>query len=160
MNYAQIILETEGELQKLENQQKLVQLQKRVRFLRVLKSGEVKTQEKAGAKVGWKLRYSQNIWKLYREGGIQAVLRKPKRWGFGKLSSQEIARLQKYLSEFGAADLAEVRRICEEQFNVCYTIGGASALCARLKIKLKTARPSNVKKDAAAAETYKKTSAS
>jgi len=160
MNYAEIISETEAELQELENRQKLVQLQKRVRFLRALKTGAATTQAKAGVVVGWKLRQSQNIWKSYVQGGITPVLHKSKRWGFGKLSSQQIARLQNHLAEFGATDLSEVQAICATQFNVSYTIGGLSALCARLRIKLKTARPTNVRKEAAQTAGYKKTLAS
>jgi len=160
MNYAQIISETEAELKETEDRQKLVQLQKRVRFLRALKSGEAHTQAQAGAVVGWELRQSQKIWQYYRAGGMEAVLRKPKRWGFGKLSSRQLAHLQNHLREFGAADLAAVQRICQAQFNVTYTIGGVSALCARLRIKLKTARAVNIKQDANKVETYKKTLAS
>ncbi len=160
MNYAELITETIDELKQLDREQKLAQFEKRAGFLLALKTQVAGTQEKAGEQVGWKLRNAQKVWKLYRTGGIGAVLRKPQGWGFGKLSSQEIARLQKYLREFGGADLAEVKQICGEQFNVTYTIGGVSALCARLKIKLKTARPSNAKKEAAKGERYKKTLAS
>ncbi|MGI8493861.1 MAG: winged helix-turn-helix domain-containing protein [Pyrinomonadaceae bacterium] len=42
-------------------------------------------------------------------------------------------------------------------FGTSYTIGGVSWLFKRLKVKLKTARPSNVKKDEARVQTYKKT---
>lgn len=65
MNYAELIAETEAELIELENKQKLVQFQKRICFLRLLKSGTAPTQEKAGAMPGWKLRQSQKIWQLY-----------------------------------------------------------------------------------------------
>jgi len=75
----------------------------------------------------------------------------------GKLSSVEMGRLQNYLTEFGAADLAEARSVIEQSFGVRYTIGGVSRLCRRLRIKLKTARPSNVKKDVGAVQAYKKT---
>ena len=64
MDYAQIITESEAELKELEEGQKLVQFQKRVRFLLLLKSGAAKTQETAGVMVGWKKRQSQKIWQL------------------------------------------------------------------------------------------------
>ncbi len=70
MNYSEIISETESALQELENAQKLVQFQKRVRFLRLLKSGEAATQKQAGEIVGWKLRQAQQIWQLYRGQGV------------------------------------------------------------------------------------------
>ncbi len=157
MNYAEIITESEEELKRIGKKQKLVQLEKRVRFLSVLKSGEAKTQAEAGERAGWKLRQSQKIWKLYRDGGLSAVLEKPKRWGFGKLSSRQIAELQKYLTEFGANSLLEVGKYLEQSFGVLYTQAGVSALCFRLRIKLKTARPSNAKKDEEKVERYKKT---
>lgn len=157
MNYAEIITESEEELKRVEKKQKLVQFQRRVRFLLLLKKGKARTQEKAGEEVGLKLRQSQKIWKLYREGGLEAVLNKPKRWGFGKLSSRQIAELQKYLAMFGSHSLNELCKYIEQSFGVLYTEAGASALCMRLKIKLKTARPSNTKKDVGKGEAYKKT---
>lgn len=158
MNYAEIITETAEELERVEKKQKLVQFQNRMRFLLLLKSGAARTQAESGAAVGWKVRQSQKIWRLYSAGGRAAVLRKPQRWGFGKLSSHEIARLQNYTAQFGADSLTEVRDYIERACGVSYTLGGVSALCGRLKIKLKTARPSNAKKDVVKVEAYKKTS--
>ena len=157
MNYAEMITETDEELRRVEKKQKLVQFQNRVRFLLLLKSGIARTQAEAGAEVGWKLRQSQKIWRLYGAGGLAEVLHKPQRWGFGKLSSHELARLQNYTAQFGADSLAQVRDYLEQACGVSYTIGGVSALCSRLKIKLKTARPSNARKDAVKVEAYKKT---
>ena len=157
MNYAELITESQEELQQIEKRQKLVQFQKRIRFLLLLKSQRVSTQEEAGKGVGWQLRQSQKIWQVYREGGLSAVLYKPKRWGFGKLSSSQIAQLQNYLEEFGGYSLLEIGDYLEQSFGVVYSTSGISTLCCRLKIKLKTARPSNAKKDQAKVETYKKT---
>lgn len=107
--------------------------------------------------VGWKVRQSQKIWALYRKGTIEEVLRKPKRYGLGKLSSQEMARLQSYLREFGADSLSEAGSLIEQMFGVKYSESGVCVLFQRLRIKLKTARPSNIKKDERAAVEYKKT---
>lgn len=160
MKYSVLITESEEELKEKEKAQKLVQFQKRVHFLWLLKSGTAKTQEQAGVMVGWKLRNAQKIWQIYREGGLTGVLHKNERWHFGKLSSQELARLKNYLAEFGADSLGEVRDYIETAFGASYTVGGVSWLCARMKIKLKTARPANAKKDEAKAQAYKKTLAS
>jgi transposase len=157
MNYTEIIGETESQLQELENAQKLVQFQKRVRFLRLLKSGEAATQKQAGEIVGWKLRQSQQIWQLYRGQGLAGVWRKPERWHFGKLTSLQLAHLQRYLAEFGADSLSEAKALIEQMYGVRYTDSGVCVLFQRLRIKLKTARPSNTKKDEAAALTYKET---
>ena len=157
MNYGEVISESEEELKSIEKQQKLVQFQKRIHFLLLLKRQAARTQEEAGKSVGWKLRQSQKIWRLYCEGGLLAILHKPKGWGFGKLSSHQIAQLQNYAAEFGAHSLSEMLHYIEQAFGVRYTIGGVSALCCRLKIKLKSARPSNAKKDVGKVEAYKKT---
>jgi len=157
MKYAGLISESLEDLGQLEKKQKLVQFEKRVRFLILLKSGEVKTQKEAGSKVGWQLRQSQKIWRMYRERGLAGVLEKTERRGFGKLSSVEIGRLNGYLREFGARSLAEIQQYLKQSVGVQYSIGGLSDLCIRLKIKLKTARPSNYRKNEAAVETYKKT---
>jgi transposase len=157
MKYAELIAETETELNELENKQKLVQFQKRISFLRLLKSGAASTQEQAGRQVGWKLRQAQKIWRLYREGGVAGVLQKNERWQTGKLTSEQRTELIKQLSASGGESLAAVQNYIEQAFGICYSIGGVSVLCQRLKIKLKTARPTNVKKDEQQVAAYKKT---
>ncbi len=158
MKYDELIGEQLEELGAIEKKQKLVQFEKRMRFLIYLKSGEAKTQKAAGIKVGWKVRQSQKIWQIYRERGLAGVLEKSERRGFGKLSSVEISRLNEYLREFGARSLAEIQAYVRDSFGVSYTIGGLSDLCIRLRIKLKTARPSNYFKDETEVLQYKKTS--
>jgi transposase len=161
MNYAELIAEAEAELTALENKQKLVQFQKRIRFLRLLKTGAAKTQAAAGEMVGWKLRQAQKIWQLYRTGGVEEALRRNQNWHQGKLSAVERTQLSEHLSvSNGAMSLAAIRHHIQSTFGVDYTIGGISDLCGRLKIKLKTARPANVLKDEEQAGEYKKTLAS
>ena len=161
MNYAELITETETELTELENKQKLVQFQKRLCFLRLLKTGEAQTQEKAGAMVGWKLRQSQKIWQFYRVGAIEQLLRRNRNWQTGKLSAEQRLKLSEHLAASnGASSLALIQSHIRAAFGVDYTVGGVSDLCQRLKIKLKTARPVNVKKDEGRAVEYKKTLAS
>lgn len=90
MNYNALILETDAELEKLEKQQRLVQFQQRIRFLRALKQGPAQTQAQAGEQVGWKLRYSQQMWQRYRTSGIVQMLEQPRRSRLAKLSSQQM----------------------------------------------------------------------
>lgn len=158
MNYSELITETEAELSELENKQKLVQFQKRLRFLCLLKSGAAKTQSAAGERVGWKLRQSQKIWQLYRLRGVSGVLQKNRNWQSGKLTFGQHEQLSEQLATMGgAASLAGVQSHIAENFGKNYTIGGISGLCQRLKIKLKTARPTNIEKDEERVAAYKKT---
>jgi len=131
--------------------------EKRIQFLKFLKNGEAKTQKEARGKVGWKVRQSQKIWQIYREGGLEAVMEKTEKRGFGKLTAVEISGLNRYLTEFGARTLAEIQQYLQAAFGVSYSIGGLSDLCIRLRIKLKTARPNNYQKNEAEVLTYKKT---
>lgn len=158
MKYDELIGEELEELRALEKKQKLVQFEKRIQFLIALKSGAAKTQKAAGSQVGWQVRQSQKIWQMYGERGLAGVLEKSDGRGFGKLSSVEISRLNEYLRQFGARSLAEIQAYVRDSFGVSYTIGGLSDLCVRLRIKLKTARPSNYAKAEAAVAAYKKTS--
>jgi transposase len=97
------------------------------------------------------------MWRLYRKGGIEKLLEKPRRYALAKLSSRQICELQNYLREFGAETLDEVGNYIHASFDVSYTRGGLSIFCRRLRIRLKTARPSNEKKQEAAVAAYKKT---
>ena len=85
------------------------------------------------------------------------VLRKPERFSLGKLSSLQMAHLQRYLAEFGVDSLAAGVDLIEQMYGASYTTSGVCKLFGRLPIKLKTARPSNAKKDESAAAGYKKT---
>jgi hypothetical protein len=118
MKCEELVGESLEELGEIEKKQKLVQFEKRVRFLILLKSGEAKTQKEAGSKVGWKVRQSQKIWQIYRERGLSGVEEKAERRGFGKLSSIEISRLNGYLREFGAKSLAEIQQYVQASFGV------------------------------------------
>lgn len=157
MNYAEIITEEVEQLQQLLNQQKLARYEKRARFLLLLKTGQVKTQKAAGERVGWKLRQSQKMWQMYRDEGVAVVLEVPRKDSLGNLSSLELARLLRYLGEFGFSTLEEARTYIKQSFGVSYSIGGVSWLFKRLRVKLKTARPCNLKKDERRVQAYKKT---
>jgi transposase len=158
MNYAEIIDESVEQLQVWAKQQKKARYEKRFRFLILLKSGKAKTQKDAGEMVGWKLRNSQKVWQMYQEKGLDGLAEPEQMGGFGNLSSTEIARLLRYMDEFGFSSLEEAQKHIDQVFGVDYTIGGVSWLFKRLKVKLKTTRPSNIKKDEESVIAYKKTS--
>lgn len=141
MKYIELISENEAELKILEIKQKHVKFQTRLRFLLLLKSGTANTQKKAGEAVGWKLRQSQKIWRLYQEQGINDVLRKNASWQTGKLSREQHRQLQEHLAQTGgASSLLSVQSHIAANFGVRYSIGGVSNLCRQLNIKLKDNR--------------------
>lgn len=56
--------------------------------------------------------------------------------------------------------LKQAQAYLQDAFGVDYTIAGVSLLFKRLKIKLKTGRPTNIRQDQAEKEAFKKTSLS
>jgi len=144
----------------LENQERLAskaQVRDRIRFLRVLKTGQAKSQAGAGLIIGLASRQSQRLWQSYQEGGFSGLLSTHYQHGFGKLSAHQISLLLPFLRSDQASKLEEVQAFIHSSFGVDYSLSGISKLFTRLKIKLKTGRPSNVGKDAAQQEAFKKT---
>ena len=155
MKYEEKINESLQELHQLSNQQKLTLYRDRIQFLIALKNGH--TQAQAGQKIGIKPRQSQHLWQLYRQAGLQAFLPTKRKTYFGKLSSVQISRLQCFLKTDQALSLRSVQEWLLTQEQVAYSLGGISLLFKRLKIKLKTGRPYNVRQDKQGLELFKKT---
>jgi transposase len=158
MNYSIAITESPEELQALIRAQKLTIKRDRLEFLYLLKTQTVKSQQAAGAQIGLKERQSQTLWHLYKTGGITKLLDLKRQTYFGKLSTAEMSELNTYLKTDKADTLTDIQTWIATTFGVNYTLGGISLLCGRLKIKLKTGRPSNVRKDKEGLESFKKTS--
>jgi transposase len=158
MDYAKLIKETVEALLEVEQQQKQALLRDRVRFIRILKAGEVKSQRLAGEQIGLKERQSQRLWHTYRTKGIEGLLAYPYKGTFGKLSTTQVSRLRSYLKTDSVDTLKQAQTFLQKAFGVDYTLAGISLLFKRLKIKLKTGRPTNIRQDQAEKQAFKKTS--
>jgi transposase len=158
MNYDSKIHESIDYLLEQERKSSLSLIRDRVRFIRLLKSGEAKTQSGAGQLIGLCERQSQRLWRIYQQEGLAGLQKKPS-WGYwGKLSSVQLTQLRQFLLDDQAETLADIQAYLKNNLGVSYTIGGVSDLCKRLKIKLKTGRPVNVRQQAGAIEEFKKNS--
>jgi transposase len=160
MDYAKLIREKVEELLKLEHQQKQALLRDRVRFIRLLKAGAVTSQRLAGEQIGLKERQSQRLWHSYRNKGIEGLLSYPYKGTFSKLSTTQVSRLRSYLKTDSVDTLKQAQAYLQDAFGIDYTIAGVSLLFKRLKIKLKTGRPTNIRQNPAEKEAFKKTSLS
>ena len=156
MNYQETITESRDHLFKLERETRDLKARDRVRFLRLLKTGKAATQKEAGALIGLQVRQSQRLWKQYRETGLPAMARNNYTGGTAKLNKEQQAQLVERLKQDDVWKLEQVRAFLQQKCGVAYTVGGVSVLCRRLKIKLKTGRPQNVKQKAAELEEFKK----
>jgi transposase len=156
MNYQAEITGSEDDLIKLERSTKDGRARDRVRFIRLLKTGKAATQLQAGISIGLGIRQSQRVWQKYWEAGIAALWVNNYRGGTAKLNKAGEKRLAQRLKKDDIASLEQARCCLEQEFGVSYTIGGVSYLFKRLKVKLKTGRPTNVKQDPAQIEQFKK----
>ena len=158
MNYEKLIKESVEELLKLEQRQKHAMLRDRIRFVKLLKTGQAKSQRLAGEQIGLKERQSQRLWRTYRTKGIQGLLCYPYQGSFGKLSTHQLTLLRTYLKTDSVDTLKQAQSYLQDAFGADYSLGGVSMLFDRLKIKLKTGRPTNVRQNPAEKEAFKKTS--
>jgi len=156
MNYQETITESREHLLKLERATKDFKARDRVRFLRLLKTGKAATQKEAGALIGLQVRQSQRLWKQYRETGLRAMARSNYTGGAAKLNKEQQAQFVERLKQDDIWRLEQARLFLQQECGVSYTVGGVSVLCRRLKIKLKTGRPQNVKQKAAELDEFKK----
>ena len=157
MNYSLLISEDVAFLQSQERLASGAQVRDRIRFLRVLKTSQAKTQSAAGLLIGMATRQSQRLWSTYREAGFSALLSSHYQHSFGKLSAHPLNLLLTFLRSDQASKLKDVQAFIHSSFGVHYTLSGLSKRFTGLKIKYKTGRPSNVRKDAAQEAAFKKT---
>lgn len=158
LNYDLEIIESVDELLALERSQKLGKTRDRIKFIRLLKSGICTSQEQAGVCIGLKRTQSQQIWRDYKQNGLSRLLQQASKRGFGKLTSHQLSQLRTRLGSHDIYTQGQLGDWLEAEMGVCYTQSGISYLLKRLKIKLKTGRPSHVHKDVAGAKEFKKTS--
>jgi len=158
MNYSALIVESEAELRVLEKKYKKAVERDRIRFLKVLKTGQATTQLAAGQTIGIGERQAQRLWQSYRKAGLMALMPPPERRGWGKLSTQQMSHLRRFLQDDQAQTLAHIQAYLAGSLGVMYSISGVGSLCQRLKIKSKTGRPVNVRQAPGAVEGFKKNS--
>jgi transposase len=156
LDYQKVIKENEQELFSLERHQSKALLRDRVRFLRLLKSGECTSQAEAGKHIGLKRRASEKLWSKYRRGGLPGLLDYPYKGSQGKLSEEQLQCLEEELCKDQIQSLQQGCTYVEKTFRVRYTPSGLWHVLRRLKVKRKTARPTHHHKDEAGEKRFKK----
>lgn len=157
MNYQTKIQESVEELRELERQTTVARCRDRVRFIRFLKSGEASSQQQAATLIGISHRQAQRLWHHYLHQGIGYLCENQYKGYEGKLTVENKDWFQERLKSDDIATLEQARHCLQQERGVSYkSISGVSYVCSRLKIKLKTGRPSHVQKVAEEAESFKK----
>jgi transposase len=156
IDYPHLIKETAKALARLQREQTRSFLRDRMRFLHVLKMGRCSSQMQAGELIGLRPRSSQRLWQQYRKGGLKALLTYPYQGTCCRLTKEQRERLRAYLAKDRVQFLHEAKAYIEKQFGVCYSTSGLHKLFKRLKVKKKTGRPTNYRKDEIGAVRFKK----
>lgn len=156
IDYSKAIKETLQELVEKEKEQSKAFVRDRIRFLRLLKSGSCSSQGEAGELISLSSRSSQRLWSQYRRGGLKALLTYPYQGTSCRLSKEQRKQLSVYLAQDQVQFLYEAKEYIQEQFGVCYSTSGVHRLFGRLKVKKKTGRPSNYRKEEKGAQDFKK----
>ena len=156
LDYSVLIQESSSTLIALEKSHQKSYLRDRVRFLRFLKEGTVKSQSAAGALIGLSSRQSKNLWLKYKEEGISYFTEPRINQNWGKLSSLQISKLLQELDKDQTITQKEIQEYIKDNFGKDFSKPGIHYLFKRLKVKLKTGRPSNIRQDKEATEAFKK----
>lgn len=125
LSYCTLIRESKKELQQLEKKQVNGYCRDRVRFLRLLKTGQARTQVSAGRQIGLKARQSQRLWQLYKQAGLAALISVPHRGYQGRLSPEQVEKLKERLRQDGIASLRDAQQVLSSDFQgVFYLVFG------------------------------------
>jgi hypothetical protein len=155
VNYGELIKESEEQLLTLERKQTKGILRRRVRFLRLLKSGACTTQAQAGRRIAVNQRQSQKLWKKYQEQGVKGFLVYPFTGHAERISEAQKQALDQKLRKDEIQSLKQGCAFLEQQ-GVHFSISGVHYIFKRLHIKKKTGRPTHHHRDHVGAEGFKK----
>lgn len=133
-------------------------IRRRLRFLHLLKTTPGLSRAAAGKKLGLLSSGAEEVWELYKKSGIDTLIDYPFKGRSSKLSDEQKIWLAEELKKDGTATLAQACAMVEEHTSIHYGITGMHYVFKSLKVKKKTGRPTNVGKDVAGEEAFKKKS--
>ena len=158
LNYPLLIKEEEEELLLLLRKESFGINRDRLRFLLSLKNGSSKSQSAAAELIGLGGRQGQNIWRKYREGGVEGLLERISGAAPCKLTREQLLELEERLKDDDIQFLHESVSYIKKKYGESYTESGIHYMFKRLKIKKKTGRPVNIRQDTEGLGDFKKTS--
>jgi len=160
INYPQVIQESEEELASLEYRLRGRKTADRVRMLRLLKSGTVKSLKDCAPLVGYSVIQLTRWWERYRAEGLVGMLKRQKPAGkASKLSPEAWAGLLQAMRAGHIATLEDARNYLEREWGIRYKNGKSLWwLFKKHRVKWKTGRRRHQKASAEQQAAFKKTS--
>ena len=135
LDYFKAIHESEKKLLELERKQTKALLRDRMRFLRLLKSGQCGTQAQAAKIIGISLGGAEKLWRMYRINGLPALLDYPFKGKREKIDVYTKLMLLDELSEDERLNTKQVVEYIKEKSGINYSKSGIHYLLKRLKMK-------------------------
>jgi transposase len=159
IKYPKAIQESEEELTRLEQSLRGQKPADRVRMLRLLKSGAVKSLKDCAPLVGYSLVQVTRWWERYRAEGLAGMIKQHKPAGkASKLSPQAWAGLMQAMRAGHIATMQEARNYLEREWGIRYKNGKELGwLFKKHRVKCKTGRRRHKKAHAEQQAALKKT---
>jgi transposase len=162
VRYAEIIQESDTELEQVERHQRDRRLGQHVRMLRLLKSGQATTLGEVAELVGYSIAQVTRWWGHYRTGGLAALLQPAVHPGRpSRMTAEALRRLQAAMEQGVIATLEEARQFVATQDQIVYrSFQGMAKVLAKHHITKKTGRRRHRKASAVVQHAFQKTSPS
>jgi transposase len=160
ITYPKAIQESEEDLKQLEQQLRGQKAADRVRMLRLLKSGTVKSLKECAPLVGYSLVQVTRWWERYRAHGLASFLEPYKPTGQrSRLTAQAWAGLLAQMRAGHIGTMQEARDYLEREWGISYKNGKSLWwLFKKHRVKWKTGRRRHKKANAEQQAAFKKTS--
>ena len=160
IKYPKVIQESEEELTKLEQSLRGQKTADRVRMLRLLKSGTVKSLKDCAPLVGYSVIQLTRWWERYRAAGLRGMLKQHKPTGkASRLTPQAWAGLVQAMRAGHIATMQDARNYLEREWAISYKNGKSLWwLFKKHRVKWKTGRRRHKKANAEQQAAFKKTS--
>lgn len=157
-NYPQLIGESDEELAEHEKRLRGKATHSRVRLLRVLKAGTVRSLPQSAPLIGYSVRQLSRWWKGYRAGGLERLLEeKPRRGMASRLHSDAYAGLEEEMRAGRVATLEDARRYLAERWDIDYgSVNGVWWQLQQRGARPKTGRRRHAKSSPAAQEAFRR----
>jgi len=159
ITYPKVIQESEEELTRLEQSLRGKKTADRVRMLRLLKSGAVKSLKECAPLVGYSVIQLTRWWERYRAEGLAGMLKQHKPVGkASRLTPEAWAGLLQAMRAGHIATMQEARNYLEREWAIRYKNGKSLWwLFKKHRVKCKTGRRRHKKANAEQQAAFKKT---
>ncbi len=160
IKYPKAIQESEEELTRLEQSLRGQKAADRVRVLRLLKSGTVKSLKDCAPMVGYSVSQLTRWWERYRAEGLAGVLKRQKPTGkASRLTAEAWAGLLQAMRAGHIVTMQDARNYLEREWGISYKNGKSLWwLFKKHRVKWKTGRRRHKKANAEHQAAFKKTS--